>query len=262
MRALADDVVGKAEGKKKVMVLGGTGFVGQEICKQALEAGFDVVAVSRRGVPEGGGLAGVDYRAVDVIDNAAAVEAMLVAENFSGVVHAVGMLLANDLNRFASGSGSVPRPGTTYDQVTRQTALSAAASFAAASAGLARPGPPFVFVSAAEAGWTTDPPFTPPFLTEYLIAKRAVEQTLLNDYNANALRPVILRPSLVYEVSLPKLASLPPVAAFILGNALGIPGVDRPVLVSTLAAAAVKGLMDDSVYGIQNYEGMERLAGI
>jgi hypothetical protein len=32
--------------------------------------------------------------------------------------------------------------------------------------------------------------------------------------------------------------------------------------VSTLAAAAVKGLMDDSVYGIQNYEGMERLAGI
>jgi phosphoglycerate dehydrogenase-like enzyme len=44
--------VGKAEGKKKVMVLGGTGFVGQEICKQALEAGFDVVAVSRRGVPE------------------------------------------------------------------------------------------------------------------------------------------------------------------------------------------------------------------
>jgi hypothetical protein len=121
-----------------------------------------------------------------------------------------------------------------------------------------------------------------------------VEQTLLNDYNANALRPVILRPSLVgdaksslgdaksslgdaksslgdaesslgdaksslgdaesspgdaesslgdvkrrrwtrlqvYEVSLPKLASLPPVAAFILGNALGIPGVDRPVLVS------------------------------
>ena len=58
----------------------------------------------------------MDYRAVDVIDNAAAVEAMLVAENFSGVVHAVGMLLANDLNRFASGSGSVPRPGTTYDQ--------------------------------------------------------------------------------------------------------------------------------------------------
>jgi uncharacterized protein YbjT (DUF2867 family) len=39
-----------AEGK--VLVLGGTGFVGTEVCKQALQAGYDVVALSRRGVPE------------------------------------------------------------------------------------------------------------------------------------------------------------------------------------------------------------------
>jgi hypothetical protein len=85
----------------------------------------------------------------------------------------------------------------------------------------------------------------------------------MNGYGAaNTLRPVILRPSLVYELSPSKLASLPPVAAFIVGNALGIPGVDRPVLVSTLAAAAVKGLRDDSVKGIQDYIGMERLAGL
>lgn len=92
-----------------------------------------------------------------------------------------------------------------------------------------------------------------------------MEGELLNNYgaaNTPRLRPVILRPSLVYEVSPSKLASLPPVAAFVVGNALGIPGVDRPVLVSTLAAAAVKGLSDASVKGIQDYTGMERLAGL
>lgn len=39
-----------AEGK--VLVLGGTGFVGTEVCKQALQAGYDVVALSRRGIPQ------------------------------------------------------------------------------------------------------------------------------------------------------------------------------------------------------------------
>jgi uncharacterized protein YbjT (DUF2867 family) len=43
-----------AEGK--VLVLGGTGFVGTEVCKQARQAGYDVVALSRRGVPEVSGV--------------------------------------------------------------------------------------------------------------------------------------------------------------------------------------------------------------
>lgn len=59
----------------------------------------------------------MDYRAANVIEDPAAIEGVLAEGGFDGVVHAVGMLLANDLNRFASGSGSVPKPGTTYDQV-------------------------------------------------------------------------------------------------------------------------------------------------
>lgn len=47
---------------------------------------------------------------------------------YDGVVHAVGMLFAGSLNRFASGSGSVPDPGTTYDKITRQTAFAATAA--------------------------------------------------------------------------------------------------------------------------------------
>lgn len=48
--------------------------------------------------------------------------------DYDGVVHAVGMLFAGSLNRFASGSGSVPDPGTTYDKITRQTAFAATAA--------------------------------------------------------------------------------------------------------------------------------------
>lgn len=50
------------------------------------------------------------------------------AGDFDGVVHAVGMLFAGSLNRYASGSGSVPNPGTTYDKITRQTAFAATAA--------------------------------------------------------------------------------------------------------------------------------------
>ena len=46
-----------------------------------------------------------------------------------GCVHAVGMLLASDLNAIASGSGSTPNPGATYDDVTRKTAVNAAAAY-------------------------------------------------------------------------------------------------------------------------------------
>lgn len=102
-------------------------------------------------------------------------------------------------------------------------------------------------------------PDTPvPFPRRYLAAKRAVEAKLLEYGRMGSLRPVILRPSLVYSAD--RLLSLPAVAAFKLGNALGIPGIDRPVTVDTVAAAAVAALQDEGASGIFDYKGMERLA--
>lgn len=40
---------------------------------------------------------------------------------------------------------------------------------------------------------------------------------------------------------------------------LGLPGIDRPVHVETLATAAVEGLLNSSVVGVQNWERMEQL---
>ena len=39
----------------RVLVLGGTGFVGSRICLELLEAGYDVTSISRRGTPPSSG---------------------------------------------------------------------------------------------------------------------------------------------------------------------------------------------------------------
>ena len=171
--------------KGKLLLLGGTGFVGSEILRYATGQGYKVVALSRRGSPPSGaapsiGAGSVEWRAGNAIDPTV-VPAILAEGGFTGVIHAVGMLFEGDLNRLASGSGSVPTPGSTYDDVTRKTALNALAAVTAGAAGAA-PAPPFAFVSAAEASWTFDGAFegTPlAWLRRYLVAKRAVEDALL-----------------------------------------------------------------------------------
>ena len=76
---------------------------------------------------------------------------------------------------------------------------------------------------------------------------------------SKTLRASWLRPSLVYTMDKP--AALPAVAAFALGNAVGIPFVDRPVTVDVLARAAVRALDDDSrASGALDFRQMERLA--
>ena len=115
---------------------------------------------------------------------------------------------------------------------------------------------PFVFISAAEAAWSFKAPVD--WLEEYLIAKRAVESKLSDLTTSGELRASCLRPSLVYTFDRPQ--ALPAVAAFVVGNAIGIPFVDRPVTVDTLAAAAVQAVEDDTVSGTLDFREMERLA--
>ncbi|KAG5178881.1 hypothetical protein JKP88DRAFT_328170 [Tribonema minus] len=240
----------------RLLVLGGTGFVGGTIAQEAVNRGYSVTSLSRRGR-----LDDADDRITWLEGDAsdAGTVARVVQEGeFDAVVHAIGMLLDNSLNRFASGSGSVPGEGATYDQVTRQTVF-AAADAVVSNRKAGQPPTPFVFVSAAEAAWTKDALFegTPlAFLRRYLVAKRAAEERLLSD--ARNLRATVLRPSLVWTKERP--AALPAVSAFTAANAIGIPFIDRPVSVTTLAAAAVEALEDASCSGTQNYKGMERLA--
>lgn len=247
----------------KLLLLGGTGFVGSAVAERALAAGWAVTSVSRRGAPSSGNgidyppalVAGVDWRTGDATAPDTA-RAILAEGGYTAVVHCVGMLLANDWNRFASGSASVPAEGATYDAVTRQSALAAAAAAAELCERPAGAAPPFLFISAAEAGWTFEAPVE--FLRLYLAAKRAVERELTAYGSSGILRPLILRPSLVYTTARP--AALPAVALFWAANAVGAPAIDAPVTVDTLAAAAVAGLVDGAVSGVLRYTEMERLA--
>ena len=231
--------------------------MGSRVCALALAQGWEVVSVSRRGAPTEvpPSLAGVQWRQGDATDESTARE-VLQEGGFSGVFHCVGLLFEGAANRFVSGSGSVPSAGATYDLVTRRSALAAAAAAAELCTSQDGGPPPFGFVSAAEAGWNFKAPVE--WLERYLIAKRAVERELLASGEAGRLRPIILRPSLVWSTERP--GSLPSVAAFYAANALGLPFVDRPVNVDTLAGAAVNALGDAQARGILRFPEMERWA--
>ncbi len=89
-----------AAGKGKLLVLGGTGFVGTEIIRQGLERGYSIVGLSRRGSDSEAGktFTGVDWRTGDA-STPEVVSQILAEGGYTGVVHAIGMLLESDLNR-------------------------------------------------------------------------------------------------------------------------------------------------------------------
>lgn len=184
------------------------------------------------------------------------------------MVHCIGLLFDDasglgSYNRFVSGSGSLPDSESTYDTITRLTAfnaIEAATEFAIAN-NLERP-LPFCFTSAAEAGWpeVTGGDFIesvmPDFIKRYMAAKRAVEAKLMA--SEPALRPIIVRPSLIYSLDRP--ASLPSVGAFALFNKIGLPFVDRPVTVHSLASAMVRAVGRESVKGVLRYPQIDELS--
>ncbi|KAL7575599.1 hypothetical protein ACA910_020167 [Epithemia clementina (nom. ined.)] len=304
---------------KKILVLGGTGFLGQAVCQEALKQGFQVTSLSRRGLPPPPPqnqqpssqstlqqlLQQVDYRQGDATQKES-ITNILNEKKYSGeeeeeeeegyyvgIVHCIGLLLdgesgLGDWNRFASGSGSLVNPQSSYDAITRQTA------FHAMEAALEyhhdnnnkrnmqqknnnnnHQSPrtlsfPFCFTSAAEAGWPDLPGgswveanLAPDFLKRYLAAKRAVEAKLLSlssssSSSSSCLRPIIVRPSLIYSMDRP--ASYLPVGTFFALNKLGIPLVDRPVTVQALAKAILYAIQDSTVQGILRYHEIDRLA--
>lgn len=190
----------------------------------------------------------------------------------SGVIHCIGLLFDDvsglgTLNRFVSGSGSLPDSESTYDTITRLTAfnaIEATAEYVKENQLLGK-NFPFVFTSAAEAGWpqmTGGPQIeqylAPEWLRRYLQAKRAVEEKLQDAEQQSLLRPIIPRPSLIYSLDRP--ASYLPVGAFFLGNTIGLPFVDRPVTVQSLANAIVRSISLPTIRGVLRYNKIDELS--
>lgn len=188
------------------------------------------------------------------------------------MIHCIGLLFDDasglgNLNRFVSGSGSLPDSESTYDSITRISAcnaIEATANYVKENQ-LVGTDFPFVFTSAAEAGWPDmaggpqiEQFLAPEWLRRYLQAKRAVESKLSEVEKESLLRPIIPRPSLIYSLDRP--ASYLPVGAFFVGNKLGLPFVDRPVTVQSLANAIVRSISVPAVRGILRYEKIDELS--
>lgn len=253
--------------KGKLLVLGGTGFLGQTICKRAVLEGYEVTSLSRRGpAADVAELSSpIDYRTGDARDKEV-ISKILTEGGYSGVIHCIGLLFddASGLGQFnvlVSGSGSLPDSNSTYDSITRVTAFNAIDASAEYAMNMSKPFP-FSFTSAAEAGWPEmrggsqiEQYLAPDWLRRYLVAKRAVEKKLVE--MQPALRPIIFRPSLIYSLDRPQ--AYIPVGAFFLGNAVGLPFVDRPVTVQALACAVVRSMDRDHVSGVQRYSEINQL---
>jgi len=252
--------------QKRLLVLGGGGYVGREVCKLAVQRGYKVTSLSRRGEnpePDNEQLAAVNW-----VEGNAADPAMVkkLSDDNDAFVHAIGLLFdvnsgLTNLNTIVSGSNSLPDDESTYDVVTRKTAFNLIDAVNSRFRLPGTPPAPFVFTSAAEAGWP-DVSFgeqvenaAPEWLKRYLKAKRMVEEKITA--SPDTIRPIIYRPSLIWSWT--KFDVLPVIPIFNLLSAVGVPFVDKTVTVTTLSRAMIAGLEDDTVSGVQRFMQMEDL---
>ena len=367
----------------KVLVLGGSGFVGSTFIERASRHGFEIVSLSRRGKVEIIQNKENDKRCINNNNNSGNnnnnnnennnINNIIWCQGdasdyntiynihekygpFDSCIHAIGLLFdtqsgLKSINRYVSGSNSIPDDQATYDKITRLTAYNAIDSFVNynyyidnnnvnnnddnsnynnnnidndsnnninndnfnndnndnnvsvkkmttteinnKNKNIDRS---FIFISAAEAGWTLPAPVD--FLERYLIAKRSVEKKLLafsndhakstvgnqkksmntsnryrnnnnsssGDSNSNRSNSddsdetvVKLRP-VIFRPSLiwtwKRPTALLSVIPFYIGSRIGLPFVDRPVTVENLIDAMIYSI-DSNVEGIMKFNDID-----
>ena len=248
-QSLKTSATGDVRNSLTILVLGGTGFVGRAFISAARRKGHRIISLSRRGELQGEKEdAMITWISGDATAPHAIEQVVESHPDINACFHCIGLLLDQEsglasLNKLASGSGSIPSPSASYDLITRTTGIDAIKAMRAQGVKLGR-SLPFVFVSAAEAGWTFKAPVD--FLERYLVAKRAVEEELLKGEGSTdeklspSLRGAVLRPSLIWTWERPQ--ALLSVLPFYALSALGLPFVDKPVLVETLVEAALASM--------------------
>ena len=201
----------------RLLVVGGSGFIGRAICRQAVAAGHEVRSVSRSGQPTD-----VDERWVEAVEwtSADLFSPHTWRDRLRGVdavVHSVGIAHEN------------PQEGITYERVNGDSAIITALE--AERAGVDT----FVFLSSAVK--------YPTARRAYLRAKRRAERAVepLN------LETVVLRPGPVYGPGQPHfpapfnslcrfVAAIDPLADRL--------GESRPISVDRVASVTVESALD------------------
>lgn len=238
---------------RKLLVLGGTGFIGREICRRAIQLGFQVTSLSRRGRISGSYLTAEDvcvweskvtWKTGNAVD--AGVVGPLILKS-DAVIHSIGILQESSLNELLSG-GATSAAGLSYHEANRNTATVPLQMLASQKKNGATGARPFVFIS-AESGF--------PFSASFLESKRQVE-TLMQDYHEQQkIRSIIFRPGIVYHHY--KWTSLPisciATAAYRLDQkfqkTMGLSvGLTEPTPLDLLATAALRSVALPTESGI------------
>lgn len=213
----------------KVVVTGGSGFIGRQICRAALARDHEVVSVSRSGCPaelrSAAWAKGVTWHAGDVLWPEHWCEVLAGAD---ALIHCVGII------------NEQPKQGVTFERLNGDSAIVAGRE--AEKAGVKT----MVFLSAA---------FSPPWISSrYLSNKRRAEQDLWQ----RDLRAVVLRPGLVYGSGNPAASLL---ASLVLAAQV-LPGVPRELapLEHEVVARATLNTLSSSESGIFDIDAIRALA--
>ncbi|KAI5479276.1 mitochondrion NAD(P)-binding protein [Pseudohyphozyma bogoriensis] len=293
---------------RRLVVFGGSGFVGSAICSSAVARGWSVISLTRRGEPyatQSGFVPAwvdkVDWRKGTPFDSTAYADLLPTSD---AVVSTLGTLLENSykekgavsplgvaqgvLGNLLGDKGNPLRKGAkerSYEHLNRDAALAAFRAFAASAP--SSPGAlpsPFLFISAEDI-------FRPFIDSRYISTKREAENIIfsesLSPELARKIRPIFVRPSLIYHphknpfstlpatvlsassrvqsllpstlrVSsfFPQTPGLPPITSS-MASLLTIP----PIHVDTIGEAVCMAIEDESVRGVMGVKEMRGLVG-
>ncbi|KAJ5515271.1 hypothetical protein N7527_006831 [Penicillium freii] len=275
---------------KRLVVAGGSGFLGSRICKAATARGWTVISLSRSGEPrwdtvtdsrERPSWAGsVEWAKADILKPesykphlhgaSAVVHSMgiLLEADYKGVVQGRAPILSGLQRAFSTSKLGSQNPLTrqegealepkekdkqlTYELMNRDSAI------ALAKESVNEHVPTFVYISAAAGA-----PILP---ARYLSTKREAEATITS--NLPDLRSVFIRPGFMYDPS--RKFTLPiAMGGFVasefntfLGNKLGFLGAmaEKPLKADVVSEAVVEALEDESTKGAVGTKQIEALA--
>lgn len=225
----------------KLVVPGGNGFIGTEICRVAVKNGHDVAAFGRRGRPalspaRHPWIQDVEWRAADVFEPAAWRDLL---EGGDSIVHCIATIAER------------PEQNITYERVNADAALLVAEEAEEAGA------ESFVFLSAQD-----KPPLIP---SAFLAAKRRAEREIQKEHPD--LRLVTLRPNLVFgrqKSGTATLAALLNSFEDVSPHSYASPE-GRPLPVELVAATAVQSAVTPTLEGtlaINQIEDVGRTSGL
>lgn len=219
---------------KRILVLGGNGFVGSQVVQEALKKGYEVVVGCR--TPQDS--RDFDWVEIDALDEVS-LQKHIEDNDYYAIVNCIGILFDNSsklrkLNKLFSGSGNYAKGEMeNYENIIEGISMNIFNN--------AKPSTKMVFMSAAETKWeaskvgrTFEKIFIPSFLKEYLKRKRIVDSAIKEDK-----RVKIFYPSIVYQWK--QVWKIPVVMMFRIGS-LFLPIFYNPIHVDKLSTRIIQSI--------------------